>query len=288
MTELNEQQFLLKLYEVAIKLSGISKTQSYRFKKEWDDYLKEYNQNPHLIRQFAVEKEKFLKDIKYRIHILDTIRLSFDDGFHSIKSLLTTLYNHYLKDSSKFKKDFAKTDQLNLKYFIAKEILGNLFQYNQLDHESVPLKYNIIAREYLMFKLRKDEGQSDKKIKEDLKKIKLEITMNELKKHINDIIDDGFLKKIEKVKENKYILVKEIELSEEGKKNFNRLLRPLVDWPTLFWRSYYNIREINVTIKGGAKNPEKLNKILSKAATQGYLACHYVFENLKVYYEENQ
>jgi len=286
MTELSEQEFLMKLYEVTRKLSGISKTQSYRFKKEWDDFLKEYNPNPHLIRQFSVEKEKFLEDISYRIQILDTIRLSFDDGFHSIKSLLSTLYNHYLNDSPKLRKEFSDIDQLQLKYFIAKEILGNLFQYNQLDHESVPLKYNILAREYLMIKLQK--GRSEKDIKTNLKKINLDITMTELRKYLKNIIDDGFLNKTKKGKDSIYKLAKEIELSDDGKKKFNQLLRPLVDWPTLFWRSYYNIREINVTIKEGAKNPESLNKILLKAATQGYLACHYVFENLKKYYEENQ
>ncbi|TFG18395.1 MAG: hypothetical protein EU531_00110 [Promethearchaeota archaeon] len=285
MTELNEQQFLMKLYEVVYKLSGISKTQTYRFKKEWDELLKEFNPNPHLLRQYSVEKDKFLKDVNYRIQILDIIRLSFDDGFHSIKSLLSTLYNHYFNDSSKFTQEFLENDQLELKYFIAKEILGNLFQYNQLEHESVPLKYNILARSYLMIKLK---GQTDKEIKENLKKINLNLTLTELRKLLKEIVDDGFLTKTKKGKENIYKLAKEIELSEEGKKKFNQVLRPLVDWPTLFWRSYYNIREINVTITEGAKNPELLNKILSKAATQGYLACHYVFENLKKYYEENQ
>jgi len=285
MTELNEKEFLVKLYEVVYKLSSISKTQSYRFKREWDDYLKEFDPNPHLLRQFSVEKDKFLKDVNYRIQILDTIRLSFDDGFHSIKSLLSTLYNHYLTDSTKFTEEFLENDQLQLKYFIAKEILGNLFQYNQLEHESVPLKYNILARSYLMIKLK---GQTDKEIKENLKKVNLNLTLTELRKSLKEIVDDGFLTKTKKGKNDIYNLAKEIELSEEGKKKFNQVLRPLVDWPTLFWRSYYNIREINVTIKEGAKNPELLNNILSKAATQGYLACHYVFENLKKYYEENQ
>ena len=285
MTELNEQQFLVKLYEVVYKLSGISKTQSYRFKKEWDDYLKEFEPNPHLLRQFPVEKERFLNDIDYRIEILDTVKLSFEDGFHSIKSLLSTLYKSYFSDSSKFTKEYSKEDQLYLKYFVAKEILGNLFQYNQLDQESVPLKYNILARTYLMIKLK---GQTDKEIKESLKKINIDISLTELRNSLNEIIEDGFLKKTKKGKDNFYNLTKEIELSEGAKKKFNQLLRPLVDWPTLFWRSYYNIREINVTITEGAKNPESLNKILSKAATQGYLACHYVSENLKKYYEEYQ
>jgi hypothetical protein len=284
MTELSEQQFLVKLYDVVYKLSGISKTQSYRFKREWDAYLNEFEPNPHLIRQIPVEKDRFLNNVSYRIEILEKVKLSFDDGFHSIKSLLSTLYNSYLNDSSKFKKDFSEIDQLHLKYFIAKEILGNLFQYNQLDHETVPLKYNILARTYLMLR----HGQTTKEIKEKLNKININIKLTELRKYLNEIIEDGFLKKKKKGNANFYNLAKEIELSEEGKKNFNRILRPLVDWPTLFWRSYYNIREINVSIIKGAKDPEFLNNVLSKAATQGYLACVYVFENLKKYYKEHQ
>jgi hypothetical protein len=284
MTELSEQQFLVKLCEVVYKLSGISKTQSYRFKREWDDYLSEFEPNPHLLRQYSVEKDRFLNDVNYRIELLDTVRLSFDDGFHSIKSLLSTLYKSYLNDSTKFKKDFSEIDQLHLKYFIAKEILGNLFQYNQLDHETVPLKYNILARTYFLLK----DGQTTKQIKEKLNKINVNIKLTELRIYLNEIIEDGVLKKSKKGNANFYTLAKDIELSEEGKKIFNQLLRPLVDWPTLFWRSYYNIREINVSIIKGAKDPELLNNILAKAATQGYLACHFVFENLKKYYEEHQ
>lgn len=285
MTELSEQQFLVKLYEVVYKLSGISKTQSYRFKREWDAFLSEFEPNPHLLRQFSVEKDRFLKDVNYRIEILDTLRLSFDDGFHSIKSLLSTLYKSYLNDSSKFKNDFSETDQLHLKYYIAKEILGNLFQYNQMDHESVPLKYNILARTYLRIKYK---GFKVKEFKESLRKVKINISLVELRKNLNEIVEDGFLTKTKEGKVNVYNFKKEIELSDEGKKKYNQILRPLVDWPTLFWRSYYNIREINVSITKGAKDPELLNNILSKAATQGYLACHYVFENLKKYYEEHQ
>ncbi|MBY8988948.1 MAG: hypothetical protein KGD61_10880, partial [Candidatus Lokiarchaeota archaeon] len=81
-------------------------------------------------------------------------------------------------------------------------------------------------------------------------------------------------------------LKKELELSEEGKKSYNQTIRPLVDWPTLFYRSYYNIRELNVTVDDDPKHQDFLNKVLEKAATQGYIACHYVFKNLVEYYEK--
>jgi len=37
MTEVSEEEFLIKLLDVVHKLSNIAKTQSYRFKKKWDE-----------------------------------------------------------------------------------------------------------------------------------------------------------------------------------------------------------------------------------------------------------
>ena len=283
MTKLDEEGFLNKLYEVVFKLSGISKTQSYRFKKEWDENLKQLNKKPHLVRQIPVEKDKFLQDIEYRIKVLDEVRLSFEDGFHSIKSLLTTLFQLYFNDSKQFKEDFSNHDQLLLKYFVAKKILGDLVQYNQLDHESVPLKYNLIARNYIRIKL---NGLREKEILENLKRVKIDITLPSLRKFLKEIIKDGIIKRTKKKQLIYYITDKELELSETGNKKYNQSLRPLVEWPTLFWRSYYNIRELNVSVEGNHKYPELLNKILEKAATQGYVASHYVFKNLVKYYEK--
>lgn len=283
MTKLDEEGFLNKLYEVVFKLSGISKTQSYRFKKEWDENFIQLNKKPHLVRQIPVEKDKFLQDIEYRIKVLDEVRLSFEDGFHSIKSLLTTLYQLYFNDSKQFREDFSNHDQLLLKYFVAKKILGDLVQYNQLDHESVPFKYNVIARNYIRMKL---NGLREREILENLKKVNIDITLPALRKVLKEIIKDGIIKRTKRNKLIYYITNKELELSETGNKKYNQSIRPLVEWPTLFWRSYYNIRELNVTVEGNLKYPEFLNKILEKAATQGYIASHYVFKNLVKYYEK--
>ncbi|NHJ23079.1 MAG: hypothetical protein EAX89_00790 [Candidatus Lokiarchaeota archaeon] len=283
MTNVSGEIFLQKLYEVVYKLSGIAKTQSYRFKKEWDENLTSLNQTPHLVRQIPVLKDKFLNEIDYRINILDTVRLSFEDGFNSIRSLLNTLYNHYFKDSTEFKRDFNDHDQLILKYLVAKEILGNLIQYNQLDHETVPLKFNILARNYTMIKLK---GQKDIDILENMKKVKIEIELAELKNILDDIVNDGFLNKTRRGRYFYYDLNLELALSADAMLVYNQTIRPLVEWPTLFWRSYYNIRELNVTVDKDIKESDYLNDILLKAATQGYVASHYVFKNLVNYYQK--
>ena len=283
MTNVNEEVFLNKLYDVVYKLSTIAKTQSYRFKKEWDENLETLKKKPHLVRQIPREKERFLTDIEYRIKILNTVKLSFEDGVNSIKSLLNALYHSYFNDSDIFTSSFNEQDQITLKYLVAKEILGNLIQYNQLDHKTVPLKYNILARNYLLIKFKE---QSATNINENIKKIKINLKLPALKKFLNEIIADGFLKKNKVGKHIYYNLQQELELSEKGKVAYNQTIRSLIDWPTLFYRSYYNVRELNVTVDGDCKYPDYLNKVLLKAATQGYLACHYIFNNLVRYYEK--
>ena len=102
MTEVSEEEFLKKLLEVVLKLSNIAKTQSYRLKKKWDDYLKPLNAEPHIIRQIPLNKQKFLTEIEYRIEVLKNVEQAIVDGFHSIKSILQTLYDSYF-DSGLFK-----------------------------------------------------------------------------------------------------------------------------------------------------------------------------------------
>jgi len=283
MTEVSEQQFLNKLFEVVYKLSNIVKTQSPRFNKKWDEYLKPLNEKPHLVRQIPLDKDKFLKEIDYRIQVLKNVEQATVDGFYSVKTLLQTFYGSYF-DSEIFKNDFSEEDQLVLKYTIAKEILGNLIQYNKLDHESVPLKYNIIARNYTLIKLK---GQSNSEILESLNKLNIkDLKLIDINNIMKEIESDGIINIKKKGKNYLYTLKKELELSKEGKKYYSQVLQPLVDFPTLFFRSFFNIRELNVTLDQDVQYREFLQKILLKTATQGFAPTNYVFKNLIKYYEK--
>ena len=283
MTKFSETEFLNKLWEVVYKLSTIVKTQSPRFKKKWDEYLKPFNEEPHIVCQIPLDKTKFLKDIDYRIDVLKNVEQATVDGFHSTKTLLQTLYSSYF-DSELFKKDFSEEDQQVLKYFIAKEILGNLIQYNKLDHESVPLKYNIIGRNYTLIKL---QGLSDLEIVDSLKKLNMKgIELAEVDKLMKEIEADGIVIIDKKKKNNFYYLNKELELTKEGKFLYCQVLQPLVDWPTLFFRSFYNIRELNVTLDQNVQYHDFLQKVLLKTATQGFSPTNFVFKNLVMYYEK--
>ncbi|UCD00511.1 MAG: hypothetical protein JSV23_06355 [Promethearchaeota archaeon] len=285
MTEVSEDEFLNKLLEVVYKLSNIVKTQSPRFKRIWDEYLKPLNETPHIIRQIPLDKNKFLADIEYRIKVLNNVEQATLDGFHSVKTLLQTLYDSYF-NSEIFKNDFSGDDQLILKYFVAKEILGNLIQYNKLDHESVPLKYNIIARNYTLIKLK---GQMNLEILDNLKKLNIkDVKLTDVNKIMKDIESDGIINIKKKGKNYFYTLKKELELSKEGKKFYSQVLQPLVDFPTLFFRSFFNIRELNVTLDQNVKYHDFLQKILLKTATQGFAPTNYVFKNLIKYYQKIQ
>ena len=283
MTEVSDTEFLNRLLEVVNKLSNIVKTQSPRFKRKWDEYLKPFDDNPHIVRQIPLDKSKFLKDIDYRISVLKNVEQATVDGFYSTKTLLKTLYSSYF-DSELFKKDFSEEDQQILKYFIAKEILGNLIQYNKLDHESVPLKYNIIGRNYSLIKL---QGLADFEILDSLRKLNIkDIELADVNNLMKEIEADGIIIVEKKEKNNFYYLNKELKLSNEGKNFYYQFLQPLVDWPTLFFRSFYNIRELNVTINQNVKYHDFLQKVLLKTATQGFSPTNYVFKNLVKYYEK--
>ncbi|MFX1391787.1 MAG: hypothetical protein ACFE9Z_17115 [Promethearchaeota archaeon] len=283
MTKVSENEFLNRLLEVVYKLSNIVKTQSPRFKRKWDEYLKPFDDNPHIVRQIPLDKNKFLNDIDYRIDVLKTVEQATVDGFYSTKTLLKTLYSSYF-DSELFKKDFSEEDQQILKYIIAKEILGNLIQYNKLDHESVPLKYNIIGRNYTLIKL---QGLADFEILDSLKKLNInDIELVDVNNLMKEIEEDGIVVIKKEGKNNIYSLNKELKLTKEGKDLYSQLLQPLVDWPTLFFRSFYNIRELNVTIDQNVLHHDFLQKVLLKTATQGFSPTNYVFKNLVKYYEK--
>lgn len=283
MTSVTEKEFVEKLYEVVYKLSSIGSSQNYRFKTKWDEYLGSFGK-PHLVRPINLEKSKFINDLDYRISVLKTVEQALVDGFYTIKTLLQVLYNSYFNDSELFKSDFSKEDQTILKYFVAKEILGNLIQYNRLDNESVPIKYNIIARNYVMMKLREI---NDEEVYHNILKLNIKtVEPSKLNSIMEEIEKDGIINIVQKDNHPVYKVKSNLELSKEGKERYRDNLETLTSWPTQFWRSMYNVRELNVTPDDRCKHKDFLQKVLSKSATQGFSPAHYVFQNLVKYYEK--
>ncbi|TFF63868.1 MAG: hypothetical protein EU521_00075 [Promethearchaeota archaeon] len=100
------------------------------------------------------------------------------------------------------------------------------------------------------------------------------------------IANDGIINIEEKDEGYYYTLKKELELSNEGFKSYEENLLPLILWPTQFWRSFYNIRELNFTPDDDIEHSEFLTKVLSRAATQGFTPVDYVLKNLVKYFEK--
>lgn len=283
MTKATKDEFLDKLFKVIKKLAGIAKTQGFRFQDKWKEYLSDVNTKPHLIRPISLDEEKFFNDIEYRIETLKTVSNAIVDGYYSIKTLLQALYDDYFKSES-FKIKYPHEDQIKIQYIVAKEILGNLIQYNKIDHKTVPLKYNIIARNYTLIKLK---GQNDKSILSNMNKIfNDELDIQRIQSTMKAIEQDGIISIQKKNGKNLYVLEKELELSDDAKKKYNEGLHLLVNWPTNFWRSFYNIRELNITPAPSIKHHDFLSKVLSRSATQGFGPADYVMKHLVKYFEK--
>ena len=283
MTELSKKEFLNRLLEKIKKLSSIAKTQTFRFQQKWNDFLDKTDIKPHLVRNIPIEEEKFLNDIDYRISTLKLVSQAITDGFYSIKSLIEALYKSYF-NSDMFKQQYSEEDQLKVKYLVAKEILGNLIQYNKLDHETIPLKYNVIARNYTLLKLK---VQSDKSIIDNMNKIfNNELNLGQIQSVLKEVEADGIISIEQQNDENFYKLKNELKLSEEGEKSYTQSIYQLIIWPTNFWRSFYNIRELNITPGQDIEDKDFLQTVLSRSATQGFGPTDYVFKNLIKYYEK--
>ncbi|MBN1803243.1 MAG: hypothetical protein JW891_17160, partial [Candidatus Lokiarchaeota archaeon] len=283
MTSVSENEFTKKLYEIVYKLSSIGKSQTYRFRTKWNEYFNALGK-PHLVRDIPVEEGKFVNDLDYRIETLKILERALVDGFYTIKTLLNVLYDNYFNDSEQFLRDFSKQDQIILKYIVAKEILGNLIQYNRLDNESVPLKYNLIARNYSMMKLREI---TDDEVLNNMEKLNFKnIDLQKIRSSMEEVERDEIISIESRNDKQIYAIKTELKLSKQGKNNYAYNLEHLVSWPTQFWRSMYNIRELNVTPDDSCTYRDYLQKVLSKSATQGFTPTHYVVKHLIKYYEK--
>jgi len=131
------------------------------------------------------------------------------------------------------------------------------------------------------------KGQLNTEILDSLKKLNIKmIKLTDINNIMKEIESDGIIKIKKKGNNYFYELNKELELSKDGKKHYSLVLQPLIDFPTLFFRSFFNIRELNVTLDKKVKYNDFLQKILLKTATQGFSPTNYVFKNLVKYYEK--
>ena len=127
----------------------------------------------------------------------------------------------------------------------------------------------------------------DVEILDNMKRLNINISLADLNKIMDDIVADGLINKEKQGDNYFYKLEKELNLSKEGDSQFNLSgLRAIIQWPTQFWRSFYNLRELNVTVDESVKYRDFLHQTLSKSATQGFGPTNFVIKNLVKYYEK--
>lgn len=278
----NADIFLKKLYEVIYKLSAFSKTQFPRFTKLWNIYFFKSKINPHIPRQIKLNKEKFLTDNEYKAQILRITENAIVDIFYSIRSIVEALYNKIFPNPDLFLKDFSEDDQKILPYLCAKDLYGKLLEFLKLEHNITSTKYLIIGKNYLLLKL---NGMSNAEILNSLEKSEISIKYYKLNKIMQEIEGERIIKVERKGRTKIYTLNKDLVLSSDGQKKYNQFFYPLLEWSTQIWRSFYNIRELNITPPSEYKWRSYLEKVLPRSATQGFNATHYVMKNLAKYYE---
>lgn len=278
----NADAFLKKLYEVISKLSAFSKTQFPRFNKIWNIYLSQSKLKPHTPRQIKLDKEKFLNDNSYKAKTLRIAENAAVDIFYSISSIVEALYTKIFSNPDLFLKDFSKNDRKILPYLCAKDLYGKLLEFLKLEHKITPIKYLIIGKNYLLLKI---NGTNNSEVLNSLKKSEISISYSKLNKTMQEIESEGIIEVTRKGRVKIYTLKKDFVLSSNGQKKYNQAIHPLLEWSTQIWRSFFNIRELNINPPTQYKWVSYLNKVLSRSATQGFRPTHYVLKNLAKYYE---
>jgi hypothetical protein len=278
----NADDFLKILYDVASKLANLMKTQSPRFVHLWEEYISKINPNPHIPRLIPFDKEKFLNDDEYKATTLRITEGAIVDLFYAIKSIADAIFTQYFRDSELFLSDFSEEDRKILPYLCAVELHGKLLEFLMLEHKNIPLKYIILGKNHQMLNIK---GITLAEALNSLKKSEIEIEISDLKRVLDELEQEGIIQGSGEGDEREYTMKIALELTPEGNAKYKEFIYPLLNWSVLNWRSFYNIRELNVTPPDDYKWLSYLTKVLPRAATQGFRAAHYVIKNLAKYYE---
>lgn len=283
--------FILTLWRIIKKEQTFIHSQMPRFSKLWSEHLEQVEPSPHKIREIQVLRENFFGSDQKKIIILRKLELSLVDGYYTVKSVVETLFGKYFQDSELFLSKFKEEDRIPAKYLAAEALLGALLQFISSEKESVPLKYLIIAKNRSMLKLK---GLTDKKILLNINPEGSELERDKINDLMAELVQSGYVERTT-VKANGaqdlegaryyYKWKKDFKLSTEGNYFYNSYINPIIAWTVQLWRSFYNIREIDVQIPENYKFRNFLMKTVAKAATQGFKSCYSVIKNIQTYYE---
>lgn len=291
----NEQKsrdlFLDTLWEIIQKELSLIRTHFPRFEMLWNKYLYQIDPNPHRIRSFECDKDKFFSDNEYKIQTLSNLQLSLVDGYYTVKSIVLALYGKYFPSSELFLKSFNEIDRFPLRCIVSDMLIGSLSQFMQEQKDIVPIKFVVIALNKSMLKLK---GMTDIKIFKKIDTNGFNISIEEVHEIMDELVEYDYIEKrkltpeeLEKygVGEFFYKLKEDFGLTREGEEFYKQNIYPSIEWAIQLWRSMYNVREINIAIPEFYKFREILEKAVSQAATQGFRSCYSVIKNIEEYYK---
>ncbi|MHA1822210.1 MAG: hypothetical protein ACTSU2_06985 [Promethearchaeota archaeon] len=287
--------FLETLWNIIKKEQRFIDLQVPRFKKLWNMHLVKIEPKPHIIRPLNVgDKELFISSNENKVKVLENLEACIIDGFYSVHSIFTTLFQKYFNNSALFLQTFNGDDREIVKYMAAEKLTGSLLQYLKEKKDVVPLKLIIVSLNKTLMKLK---GMDDVKIQNKLKKAGFDVNLETIQKIMQELADEGYvsIKGInnsgasnDNQGQQKYLYqwVKDFKLSKEGEKAYKDFINPLLEWAIQLWRTMYNIREMDVNVPETYPNRNTLLNIVKKAATQGFRATYFVVKNIKEYYKK--
>ncbi|MCP4762688.1 MAG: hypothetical protein GY870_12995 [archaeon] len=292
---LNKDLFLETLWDVMKKEATFIRTQVPRFNKLWQRHLFKINPHPHQIRQFKVKNVYFLATNENKVETIKRLEASLIDGYYTIKSVVSTLFNSYFPDSSFFLEDFKEEDRIPVMYMAAETLIGSLLQFLDTEKGIIDIKFIIAAKNKSILKLKE---LSDARILEKALSSDLKCDIQKIHEIMDELTEFGYVKRTklttkqkeeEKLKGREsqfnYRWNKEFELSPEGKSFYQTNIFQVIEWCVGLWRSLYNIRELDVVISRDYKFKKYLEETVKKAATQGFMTCYWVIKNIRKYYE---
>ena len=91
MTKDSEKDLFLKtLWQIIKREASLVSTHYVFFEELWDANFKEINPNPHTLRRFKADEDKFNSSIQGKIDLLTDLETALIDGYYMIKDIVST------------------------------------------------------------------------------------------------------------------------------------------------------------------------------------------------------
>ncbi|MHA1734401.1 MAG: hypothetical protein ACTSU5_20875 [Promethearchaeota archaeon] len=252
-----------------------------RFSQLWTDFWRHFEPNPRLVHPFAFDRERFGQDAAYRLETLRAFERAIVEGYHAERAIFATVYGKVLP-SPDLSQYFSPAEIPLLGFKISDTLVTSLGQFISMDPSTIPLEYVVVARNKSMIRLR---GTTDEQAARDLSSSGVPCTVADVRAAMSKLAAAGLLDVKRDGNTERYENLGDFILPDADEQFFKREIQPVLDWAVQFWRSFYNLRELNTPIDPRRPHSGFLEKTVSRSATQGFSSAHFVVANLVKYFE---